>query len=101
MTAPTLRLGSASGTIRAASGRKGPSRTEEDVMSSRKSVWMSLAIAPVLGALFAVPVASRAAEPAKHVKCEIMKSGKKETQQVKSAEECTKLGGKVVEAQKK
>ena len=70
-------------------------------MSFRKSVWLTLAISPVLAAFLAAPVASRAAEPAKHVKCEMMKSGKKETQQVKSAEECTKLGGKVVETHKK
>jgi hypothetical protein len=30
-----------------------------------------------------------------------MKNGKKETQNVKTAEECTKLGGKLVEPHKK
>ena len=67
----------------------------------RKSAWVSLATVPLLTALLATPVASRAAEPAKHMKCETMKSGKKHTQQVKSAEECTKLGGKIVETPKK
>jgi len=66
-----------------------------------KKLFLSLAIAPVLAAFLALPAASTAAEHEKHVKCEITKDGKTETKEVKSAEECTKLGGKVVTPEKK
>jgi hypothetical protein len=66
-----------------------------------KGLWISLVMAPVVAAFVAVPVASRAAEHEKKVKCEITKEGKVETKEVKNAEECTKMGGKVVSEQKK
>jgi hypothetical protein len=67
-------------------------------MSVRKGLLVALAMAPVLGAVLAAPVASRAAEP---VKCEITKAGKTETKDVKTTDECTKMGGKVVSEHKK
>ena len=63
-------------------------------MVSKRQIWMALAIAPMLVAFLATPTVSRAAD--KHVKCEVTKDGKTETKQVKTADECTKMGGKVV-----
>lgn len=70
-------------------------------MSLKRSLCISLALAPVLAAFLAVPISARAAEHKKHVKCEVTKDGKTETKKVKSADECTKMGGKVVSEQKK
>jgi hypothetical protein len=65
-------------------------------MSLRKGLHISLAALPLVVGVLAHPTASRAAEPKKHVKCEITTDGKTETKMVASADECTKLGGKVV-----
>jgi len=65
-------------------------------MTFKKSLFRMLTVAPVLAALLAVPVVSHAADPAKPVKCQIKKDGKTEVKEVKSAEECTKMGGKVL-----
>ena len=70
-------------------------------MVSKKRLWIALAIAPVLMAYLAVPAVSQAAAKAKHVKCEVTKDGKTETKQAKNADDCTKMGGKVVEQKAK
>ncbi|HVP30684.1 MAG TPA: hypothetical protein VMW35_16140 [Myxococcota bacterium] len=70
-------------------------------MIRSKALTLSLAMAPVLAVFLAAPVASRAAETGNKVKCEVTKDGKKTTEMVKSAEECTQMGGKVATAHKK
>ena len=63
-------------------------------MDSQKHCWIPLTLASVLAVFLAVPTAGRAAEPTKHVMCEIAKDGKTETKQVASVDECTQMGGR-------
>ena len=70
-------------------------------MKFSRSLWVALAMAPALALFLGVPARVQAADPAKHVKCEVTKSGKTETKEVASADECTKMGGKVAEEKKK
>jgi hypothetical protein len=65
-------------------------------MDSKKRLRVGLAVAPLLAALLGAPVASHAATPAKHVRCETMKNGKSQITEVATTDECTKMGGKVV-----
>jgi hypothetical protein len=65
-------------------------------MSSKTHRWTALAVGVLLAASLGAPIAARAADPKKHhVKCEVTKDGKTETHEVASADECTKMGGKV------
>jgi len=68
-------------------------------MKLTRRFWIAFAMAPALASFLGAPVGVQAAS-GKHVKCEITKDGKTETKSVKSADECTKLGGKVPEAKK-
>jgi hypothetical protein len=70
-------------------------------MHTKKGLRIALATAPLVAALLGAPAATRAATPAKHVHCETMKNGKTQTTRVATAEDCTKMGGKVVVAEKK
>ena len=67
-------------------------------MQSMKRLWIGLAMAPVLVAVLGVAPVARAAE--KQIKCEMTKDGKTETHQAASAEDCAKMGGKVVSGTK-
>ena len=70
-------------------------------MTLGKNLWLSLALAPVLASFLALPVTGRAAEHPKHMKCEVTKDGKTETKEVKSKDDCTKMGGKLITEHKK
>jgi hypothetical protein len=62
-----------------------------------RRLWIALAAAPALVAFVAAPSASIAATK-HHVKCEITKNGKTETEKVATAKACTDKGGRVVTA---
>jgi len=65
-------------------------------MASKNHGWIALALTSVCAVVLAAPSVGHAAEPKKHVRCEITTDGKTQTKSVASADECTKLGGKVV-----
>jgi len=58
-----------------------------------KRLLIGLAALAAFVSFSGVAVVARAEGP---VKCEVTKEGKKETKQVATAAECTKMGGKVV-----
>jgi hypothetical protein len=58
-----------------------------------RRVWVGLAAMATMVAFSGVAVVARAEGP---VKCEVMKDGKKKIEHVKTNDDCTKMGGKVV-----
>ena len=71
-------------------------------MDAKTQRWTTLAAGFLFAASLGVAAAARAEDPKteakkQHVKCEVTKDGKTTTHTVKSAEECTQMGGKVVE----
>ena len=63
--------------------------------------WIALALAPAFAAFLAFPGVSSAATKGKHVKCQVSKDGKMETEMVATSKECTAMGGKVLTSKTK
>jgi hypothetical protein len=63
-----------------------------------KRLWVGLAALAAMVTFSGVAVVARAEGP---VKCEVTKDGKKTVKHVKTNEDCTKMGGKVVPAAEK